>query len=82
MFSGQACVLAYGGGLFTTPFEPGRLCMVPETGRLYHPAPAPLGPDGLVASALAVELGRCMTFHDEGAPVFAWGGRRFPVGGW
>lgn len=46
-------------------FEPHRLCMLPETGRVYHPAEFfPYHPIGLVKSSLAIELAKSFEFED------------------
>jgi len=37
-------------------FEPEKLCMLPENGRVYYPASDKLGGVGLVRSALAMEF--------------------------
>lgn len=77
-----ACEMEYGGGL-RTPFDPATLIMDPGTLRLYHPAS--LGDTGLVASALAIELGRFMDFPDSpdsddfSTPTLLWQGKRYPV---
>lgn len=50
--------LAFGGhaDMLTVPFQPEKLCMLPQSGRLYHPAPDRTGGVGLVKSLLAIEL--------------------------
>ncbi|XP_035678211.1 UPF0598 protein CG30010-like [Branchiostoma floridae] len=74
-------VLSYNGGgdKLTFPFSPDKLCMLPRSGRVYHPAPAKVGGVGLVKSSLAIELSRDFRFGDEGEyapPVgFLWRGQ-------
>uniref|UniRef100_A0A803TMS4 Uncharacterized protein n=1 Tax=Anolis carolinensis TaxID=28377 RepID=A0A803TMS4_ANOCA len=50
--------LSYCGGAekLAVPFQPEKLVMLPENGRLYHPGPEKAGGVGLVKSALAFEL--------------------------
>ena len=38
----------------TVDFEPEHICMVPETGRVYHPAADKVGGRGLIADKLAI----------------------------
>lgn len=42
--------------VFTFPFQPEKICMLPESGRIYHPGPNKAGGVGLIKSSLAVEL--------------------------
>lgn len=73
--------LSYGGtgNILTVPFHPKKLCMLPESGRVYHAGLAHLGGVGLVKSSLAIELSRFFVY-EEGAkeshpPVmFRWRG--------
>lgn len=75
--------LSYGGTgkLLTVPFEPEKLCMPPESGRVYHSALDNVGGVGLVKSSLALELSRFfryeeMTNPEVAPPVsFRWNGR-------
>ncbi|XP_061865639.1 UPF0598 protein C8orf82 homolog [Colius striatus] len=46
-----------GGERLAVPFRPEALVMLPENGRLYHPAPGRAGGAGPVRSALALEWG-------------------------
>jgi len=57
------------------PFMPDKLTML-ETGRLYHPVP--FDEYGLVASALAIELGKSMEFGEVDT-TFHWQGGSHPV---
>jgi len=45
-------------------FEPEQLCMLPENGRVYYPAPEKVGGVGLVRSALAMELSPHFRYED------------------
>ncbi|XP_025903943.1 UPF0598 protein C8orf82 homolog [Nothoprocta perdicaria] len=71
-----------GGERLVVPFEPARLAVLPESGRLYHPAPAAAGGAGLVRSALAFEWSGAFE-HGRGAarpPThFWWRGRRYEL---
>ncbi len=60
--------LSYGGtgNILSLPFKPEKLCMLPESGRVYHTGPEYLGGIGLVKSNLAIELSRFFVYS-EGA---------------
>ena len=80
-----ALSLAYGGTLsLTVPFQPSSLCMLPESGRVYHVGPDRVGGVGLIKSSLAIELSRFFVYA-EGAgesahPVaFQWQGRTWEL---
>ncbi|XP_074001900.1 UPF0598 protein C8orf82 homolog [Numenius arquata] len=79
---GHQRLLSYcgGGHRLAVPFQPERLVMLPENGRLYHPAPAKAGGVGLVCSALALEWSPGFQFG--GGPTqppthFLWEGQRY-----
>lgn len=44
------------GDILTFPFEPEKVCMLPESGRIYHPGPEKVGGVALIKSSLAIEL--------------------------
>lgn len=50
--------------LLSLRFEPKRVIMLPETGRVYHPAPEKVGGIGLIRSKLAIEFSRYFTFNN------------------
>lgn len=60
-------------------FQPHKLCMLPKSGRIYHPGPEKSGGVGLVKSSLAIELSRYF-IHKKGRPDidppthFLWNG--------
>jgi hypothetical protein len=58
--------LAYNhaGDLLTYKFEPDKIIMLPNTGRVYHPAPEKVGSIGLVRSKLAIEFSKYFTFDN------------------
>ncbi|XP_040288341.1 UPF0598 protein C8orf82 homolog [Bufo bufo] len=70
-----------GGDKLTVRFEPEKLLMLPENGRVYHPAPEKAGGVGLVKSSLAFELSPCFEFASgasAGTPIsFHWQGKRY-----
>lgn len=78
--------LSYGGtgNILTLPFHPEKLCMLPDSGRVYHAGPAHLGSVGLVKSSLAIELSHFFVY-EEGAnenhpPVaFRWRGKTWEL---
>lgn len=59
--------LSYGhaGDLLSVKFEPWKVFMSPETGRVYHPAPEHAGGVGLVRSKLAIDFSKWFEFDDE-----------------
>ncbi|KAG9471624.1 hypothetical protein GDO78_013969 [Eleutherodactylus coqui] len=70
-----------GGGVkLIVKFEPEKLVMLPENGRVYHPAPEKTGGVGLVKSSLAFELSPCFEFpvgsKTEPPICFHWQGKR------
>lgn len=44
------------GDTLTFPFQPEKVCMLPESGRIYHPGPEKVGGVALIKSSLAIEL--------------------------
>lgn len=44
------------GDNLTFPFQPEKICMLPESGRIYHPGPEKVGGVALIKSSLAIEL--------------------------
>ncbi|XP_053815319.1 UPF0598 protein C8orf82 homolog [Vidua chalybeata] len=73
-----------GGAELTVPFRPEALAVLPENGRLYHPAPENAGGVGLVRSALAEELSSAFRFEDgpEKPPThFWWEGKEYRLSG-
>ncbi|KAJ6661539.1 hypothetical protein lerEdw1_014449 [Lerista edwardsae] len=80
--SGEQLSYCGGGDRLAVPFQPPRLAMLPENGRVYHPGPEKAGGVGLVKSALAFELSPC--FEYEQGPSrppthFRWQGKRHPL---
>ena len=54
----------WGGERLALPFEPEKVCMCPDSGRVYHPGPEKIGGVGLVRSALAIEFSKTFTFDN------------------
>ncbi|XP_058803036.1 UPF0598 protein CG30010 isoform X2 [Phymastichus coffea] len=50
--------------LLTVPFQPNKIIMSAQTGRVYHPAPERVGGVGLVKSSLAIEFSSLFEFDD------------------
>lgn len=50
--------------LLTLQFEPEKIFMLPETGRVYHPAPKQAGSIGLIRSKLAIEFSKYFQFEN------------------
>ena len=80
---GEQLTYAHAGDLLTVPFQPQGLCMLPESGRVYHPAPSLPTGVGLIKSSLAIELSQTFQFGeggDEGMPThFVWKGKRWEL---
>lgn len=79
-----APLLSYCGGAerLALPFQPHNLLVLPENGRLYHPAPAQVGGVGLVRSALALEWSDAFEYGRGPAQPpthFNWEGRRYQL---
>ncbi|XP_029448073.1 UPF0598 protein C8orf82 homolog [Rhinatrema bivittatum] len=78
-------LLSYCGGAekLAVKFEPEKLVMFRENGRVYHPAPERAGGVGLVKSALAFELSPCFEYAvdpDSGSPThFKWNAKRYSL---
>ncbi|XP_022091970.1 UPF0598 protein C8orf82-like [Acanthaster planci] len=68
---------------FTVKFEPAKVCMLPKSGRIYHPAPKKTGGVGLIKSSVAIEISAFFEFGEAGeyAPPthFNWNGRRWEL---
>lgn len=64
------------------PFQPQKLFMNVNTGRVYHPAPKKAGGIGLVRSNLAIEFSSSFHFEngEESAPThFIWTNERYKL---
>jgi len=71
--------------LLVQPFQPELICMVPNTGRVYHPGPSLSGGIGLVADKLAIQWTSEARFRfadgEENAPTaFVWEEREVGLG--
>ncbi|KAK7500340.1 hypothetical protein BaRGS_00008563 [Batillaria attramentaria] len=82
--SSQVDRLSYNGAAerLTVTFEPDKVCMFPDSGRVYHPAPERTGGVGLVRSALAIELSKKFEFENgESDPPthFTWKDVRYTL---
>lgn len=70
----------HAGDLLSLRFEPEKIFMLPETGRVYHPAPERVGSIGLVRSKLAIEFSKYFEFEngDQKPPTkFKWNDKEF-----
>lgn len=74
---------AHTGDLLTVDFEPNRVVMAPNSGRVYHPAAERYGGIGLIRSNLAIELSKYFEFDGDdslGPPVrFNWNGVKYDL---
>ncbi|XP_069112642.1 UPF0598 protein CG30010-like [Argopecten irradians] len=81
---GDLDLLSYGGAgtALTVKFEPQRICMLPNTGRVYHPASTSLGGIGLIKSSIAIEISQYFEFEKgENYPPtkFHWKGKTYTL---
>ena len=71
------------GDKYTVKMEPEKICMLPRSGRIYHPAPSKTGGVGLIKSSLCLELSKYFEFEKPGeyAPPthFNWKGQRYTL---
>lgn len=73
---------AHGGADLSVEFQPSKLYMHPESGRVYHPAWPKVGGIGLLCSKLAIELSKHFVFldNDDSSPThFNWYGRQIKL---
>ncbi|CAL1679027.1 unnamed protein product [Lasius platythorax] len=73
---------AHADDLLMVPFEPQKLFMNVNTGRVYHPAPEKTGGIGLVRSKIAIEFSAFFDFENgqENAPThFTWKDKRYEL---
>ncbi|XP_022901798.1 UPF0598 protein CG30010 [Onthophagus taurus] len=80
----EELVLAYNhaGEMLTYKFQPEMIFMLPESGRVYHPAPEKVGGIGLVRSKLAIEFSKHFTFDNgetEPPTKFNYDGREYDL---
>lgn len=81
----QSDRLSYGGAgdKLTITFEPWKVCMLPWTGRIYHPGPGRAGGVGLIKSSLAIEWSRQFEFGPDGEYTppthFTWKGKKYEL---
>lgn len=76
--------LSYGGAgpVLTVIFEPEKVCMLPQTGRVYYPASPRMGNIGLIKSSLAIEMSKTFQFDngEENPPThFTWKGQKYTL---
>ena len=72
------------GSSLTFPFQPTKVCMLPESGRIYHPGPQKAGGVGLIKSCLGIELSSHFEYEqgsEEKDPPshFNWKGVRYEL---
>ncbi|XP_073987568.1 UPF0598 protein CG30010 [Rhodnius prolixus] len=70
------------GDLMFNPFEPDKIFMNPESGRIYHPCGERFGSIGLVKSQLAIDFSKLFRFQNgENNPPtqFEWKGKVFDL---
>ena len=64
---GDCYQFAFGnaGELLYHDFQPEHICMVPETGRVYHPAHEFYGGFGLIKSSLSIEISNSFLYESD-----------------
>lgn len=73
---------AHAGNELILEFQPKKIFMSPDTGRVYHPAHEQYGSIGLVRSKLAIEFSKYFEFkNDENEPPthFRWKNQRYTL---
>ena len=80
----ESDLLSYGGAAdkLCVLFEPSKICMLPETGRIYHPASAHIGGVGLIKSSIAIAISKYFDFEngEENPPThFTWKDTRYQL---
>ena len=65
------------------PFQPQKICMFPQTGRMYHPASQRHGGVGLIKSSLGIEISQYFEFKDKDNETppsrFHWKGKVYEL---
>lgn len=85
--NGTLFSFAHAGDLMTFPFDPESICMLPKTGRIYHPADEKFGGVGLIKSSLAIEFSKLFGYDassqvdsDDAMPTsFTWDGHCYQL---
>lgn len=78
-------ILTYGyagSPALNVQFEPEKVCMLPESGRIYHPADSKIGGVGLIKSSIAIAISKYFDFEDgeDNPPThFTWNGTRYTL---
>ncbi|XP_030387247.1 UPF0598 protein CG30010 [Scaptodrosophila lebanonensis] len=73
---------AHAADALTVDFQPQKIYMNPETGRVYHPAWPQVGGIGLIRSKLAIEMSRSFEFtggEDKPPTHFNWNNARLEL---
>ncbi|XP_074593356.1 UPF0598 protein CG30010 [Brevipalpus obovatus] len=63
-------------------FQPAEICMLPKSGRIYHPAPDRVGGVGLIKSSFAIEISKFFGyegFEDDPPTSFTWDNTRYEL---
>ncbi|KAG8180124.1 hypothetical protein JTE90_012139 [Oedothorax gibbosus] len=82
----QVDYLSYGhtGDMLKVKFEPEKICMLPETGRVYHTGPEATGGVGLIKSSLAIDLSQNFLYKNkedthEMPTYFMWKDKKYSL---
>ncbi|KAK1125743.1 hypothetical protein K0M31_005291 [Melipona bicolor] len=73
---------AYAEELLMVPFQPDKIYMDVQSGRVYHPAPEKAGGIGLVRSKIAIELSPLFSFdkgEEYGPTHIIWEDRKYTL---
>ncbi|XP_032530210.2 UPF0598 protein CG30010 [Danaus plexippus] len=72
----------YTGDSMKVQFQPEKVYMLPDTGRVYHPADDKYGGVGLIRSKLAIEISKHFTFEngEHNSPTqFTWKDKKYTL---
>lgn len=72
------------GQKMAIPFQPEKLCMLPRTGRVYHPANEKVGGAGILKTSLAIEFSNYFSYNsgasdDDPPSHFHWKGTDYEL---
>lgn len=72
----------HSGAELQMEFEPQKIYMSPENGRVYHPAPSQYGNIGLIRSKMAIQFSKHFEFElgEQSPPTyFTWNQTRYKL---
>lgn len=78
----NSLVFNHGGNEQSLTFEPHKVHMCQESGRVYHPAESKYGSIGLIRSKMAIEFSKFFEFQqgEQSPPThFTWNNTRYTL---